>query len=79
MTEDPDAYRTAVRRALFQALAVHGGEEVADVEEDVNEAHGVWGLDVTPIVEGAARVYVMYAGGDEVTLGFGGNPHVPLE
>jgi hypothetical protein len=77
VTVDPEAYRAAVRRAFVRALALHGGEEVADVDEGVDPGNGVWGIDVTPKKLGAAPVYVAHPGGDEVTLGFG-ETHVYL-
>jgi hypothetical protein len=71
MTVDATVSRDAMRRAVIEALAPHGGGLVADVEEGPNSYTGIWGMDVIPHRAGAAHAYVAYDDGDEVSVAFG--------
>lgn len=69
----PDAavYEDALRLAVLAALAKHP-TEAASITEGRNERDStVWGMEVEPSNPEAASVYVTFAGGDEVTVGFG--------
>ena len=69
----PDAtvYEAALRSAVLAALAKHPADS-ASVTDGRNERDStVWGMEVEPADPSAAAVYVTFAGGDEVTLGFG--------
>ncbi len=68
---DAALYEDALRRAVLQALANHPAE-TASVTEGRNERDStVWGMEVEPEDSSAASVYVSFAGGDEVVVGFG--------
>lgn len=65
------AYEAALRTAVLAALAQHSSD-AATVTEGRNERDSaVWGMEVEPANPAAASVYVSFAGGDEVTVGFG--------
>ena len=65
------AYEVALRTAVLAALAQHPAD-AASVTEGRNERDSaVWGMEVEPTNPAAASVYVSFAGGDEVTVGFG--------
>jgi hypothetical protein len=64
------SYRDALRAAVLAALEGHpaGSAVVAEVRTDGYP--DIWGIDITPTREGAARASVTLAG-DEVILAFG--------
>ncbi len=68
---DAAAYEDALRRSVHAALATYP-PRAATVTEGRNERDStVWGMEVEPANPSAASVYVTFAGGDEVVVGFG--------
>lgn len=64
-------YEAALRTAVLAALADHPAGAAAVTEGRNERDSTVWGLQVEPANPAAASVYVTFAGGDEVTVGFG--------
>lgn len=64
-------YEGALREAVLSALAVHPAEAASVTEGRNTRDSAVWGMEIEPADPAAASVYVTFAGGDEVTVGFG--------
>ena len=73
MKSIPEAgtYEAALRTAVLAALAQHPADAAAVTEGRNEQDSTVWGMEVEPVNPAAASVYVTFAGGDEVTVGFG--------
>lgn len=68
---DAAAYEDALRRAVTSALAKYPAKAASVTERRNDGDEAVWGMEVRPAEPAAASVYVTFAGGDEVVVGFG--------